>query len=328
MASEPVLDIFCISIKRRKNRSESCFRDLLNKRFNVSNISDEDLFKKFIETFISGLNDIDGCYKIKETKKILTIKPQDNKGNKYQFDPRFKMEINNFLFSGVIHGGKYGEKRFTIPIENKNEQKELPKNIALTREFFFMIYLPMDSNRGILIIQSHSDTSYHNHLIYYLNNELLSSAEYFNTKYNPIYLKSIIDDIKNRSYTKSLTYYKKSELGSRVGNNEEQTILGQFKITINIQPIEDKIFSFDDFDNAFSKLTENQKLDNWEKKATINDTSSGKKRSYFLNKENSLRPRILLSDFIKINEDGTFSTDDVYLYCKKIIPEATQIINS
>lgn len=98
MASEPVLDIFCISVKRKKNRPESCFRDLFKKKFNVLNVSDEELFKKFIGNFISGLNDIDGCYKIEGTKKILTIKPQDNNGYEYQFDPRFKPDLNNFLF--------------------------------------------------------------------------------------------------------------------------------------------------------------------------------------------------------------------------------------
>ena len=327
MASEPVLDIFCISVKRRKNKPESCFRDLLKKKFNILNISDEDLFKKFIEHFIFGLNDIDGCYKIEGTKKILTIKPQDNDGNGYKFDPRFKPELNNFFFSGVIHGGKYGEKRFTIPIENKNEQRELPNNIALTREFFFMIHLPMDSTRGILMVQSYAGSSYHPHFTYYLSKELLSSVEYFNTRYDPIYLKSIKDSIKDRSYTKALTYYKKTELGSRVGNNDEQITLGRFKVTVSIQPIEDEICSLDDFDNAFKELAEKQPLDNWEKKATINDLESGKNRSYFLNNDNSLKPKIILSDFINVSEDGAFSVNDVYLYCKRIIPEAIQIIN-
>ena len=52
MAVEPVVEIFCISVKRKKNKCESCFRDLLKKKFNVLNISDEELFKKFIEIFI------------------------------------------------------------------------------------------------------------------------------------------------------------------------------------------------------------------------------------------------------------------------------------
>lgn len=328
MASEPVLDIFCISVKRKKNRPESCFRDLFKKKFNVLNVSDEELFKKFIGNFISGLNDIDGCYKIEGTKKILTIKPQDNNGYEYQFDPRFKPDLNNFLFSGVIHGGKYREKRFTIPIENKNEQRELPNNIALTREFFFMLHLPMNSNRGILIVQSYTGSSYHSHLTYYLSKELLSNVEYCNTRYDSIYLKSIRDSIKERSYTKSLTYYKKTELGSRVGNNDEQMILGRFKVTVNIQPIEDEICSLDDFDNAFKELAENETLDNWEKKATINDIESGKNRSYFLSNENSLKPKILLSDFITVSNEGDFSVNEVYLYCKEIIPEVIQMINN
>lgn len=328
MASEPVIDIFCISVKRRKNKSESCFRDLLKKKFNVLNISNEDLFKRFIEKFIYGLNEIDGCYPIEGTKKILTIRPQDSNGNEYEFDPRFKPEPRTFFFSGMIHGGKYGEKRFIVPIENKNQQRELPGNIALTREFFFMIHLPMDSNKGILIVQSYTDSSYHSHLTYYLNREILSNIEYFNTRYDSIILESLRNSIKERSYTKSLTYYKKSELGSRIGDNNEQIILGRFKVTVSIKPIEDEYCSLDDYDAAFYELASNQSLDNWGKKATINDRQSGKNRSYFLDNDNSLKPRIVLSDFIPVHEDGTFNVDDIYLYSRyNIIPEAIQIIN-
>lgn len=313
--------------KAKKNKQESCFRDLLKRKFNDINISDEDLFKKFIEHFIFGLNEIDNCYQIDKTKKVLTIKPQGGDDSRNKFDPRFKLELKEYFFSGMIHGGKYGEKRFTIPIDKKNEQKELPNNIALTREFFFMIHLPMDSNRGILMIQSFAGSSYHPHLTYYLSKELLSGIEYFNTRYDPIYLKSIRDSIKSRSYTKALTYYKKTELGSRIGNNDEQITLGRFKVTVSIQPIEDEICSLEDFDKAFNELAENQILDNWEKKATINDTESGKNRNYFLNNDNTLKPKILLSDHIDIKEDGTFDIDNIYKYCKKIIPEAIEIIN-
>lgn len=328
MASEPILDIYCISVKRRRRRDESCFRDLLKKKFNVQSISDKDLFKKFIGGFIDGLNDINGCYRVKDTKKILTIKPIDIEGNEYKFDPKFKIELDDFYFSGVIHGGKYGEKRFTIPIDNKNEQKELPNNIALTREFFFMIHLPMDSNIGILIIQSYTGTSYFPHLSCYLNKELLSSIEYCQTQYFPIYLDSIRNSIRDRSYTKSLTYYKKTELNSMVGDNNESLVLGRFKVTVNIQPIEDEICTLEDFDNAFKELAENQNVENWDKKATISDMESGKKRSFFLNNDNSLKPRILLSDFIEVSEDGSFSIDDIYHYCKNILPEVMQTIKN
>lgn len=328
MAVEPVVEIFCISVKRKKNKCESCFRDLLKKKFNVLNISDEELFKKFIEKFIYGLNEIDGCYQIEGTKKILTIKPQDSDGNGYVFDPRFKLESKPFFFAGMIHGGKYGEKRFTIPIENKNQQRELPNNIALTREFFFMIHLPMNSNKGILIVQSYTDSSYHSHLTYYLNKEVLSNIEYCKTRYDSIFLESLRESIKNRSYTKSLTYYKKSELGSRIGNNDEQITLGRFKVIVSIKPIEDEICSIEDYDAAFSELASTQSLNNWDKKVTINDLTSGKNRSYFLDNDNSLKPKILLSDFISVGEDGTFNINDIYLYSKeKILPEALQIIN-
>ena len=39
----------------------------------------------------------------------------------------------------------------------------------------------------------------------------------------------------------------------------------------------------------------------------------------FLDNADSLKPRISLSSEIKVNDDGTFESNDLYLYCKKNI---------
>lgn len=325
MPLEPVLDIFMICISRRKKKKDTSFRELLKLKLNATDISDTELFNLFINRFVREL-DIDECYKIEGSKKVLTIKPQSKDGDKILFDPMFKPEPTKFLFSGIIHGGKFGEKTHMIPVGDKNEQKEVPANIALTKEFFFLIHLPMDGSKGILMVQSYAGISYKDHLEDYLNKKILSNENYCITKYHSIYLNSIKDLVKNSSHTKALTYFRKSELSEYSGDNKENIILGKFKLSISLQPLKDEICNFDDYDNAFKELTKNEKSENWDKKVTIQDLL-GKDRKYFLDNEDSLRPRISLRDEIDVKDDGSFDVNLLYLYCMKIMPEALHITN-
>ena len=326
MPLEPVLDIFNIRISRRKNKKNSCFRELLRLKFNKpETFSDEELFTLFTQEFIYNF-DTENCYQVKGSKKVLTIKPCDIDGNQKKFDPRFKPEINSFTFSGVLHAGKFGEKTYITPIKDKDKQEEIPEDVALTKELFFFITIPMDSHKGILMIQSYSGISYYEHLTNYLNSYFFSNAEYCITKYIPIYLDSLRDEIKNKISTKSITYLSKTEKSSTIGDNGEKIVLGEYEISINIRPIRETVNSIESIDEQFETIVQDKDSMPWYRRVSAKNNETGKRCSYLLDKADSLKPRILLSSEINVNADGTFKSNDLYLYCNKILPEVKNII--
>lgn len=99
MPLDPVLDIYNIRISRRKNKKESCFRELLQLKFNrEESVRDEELFTLFTNKFIYNL-DTEDCYQIEGSKKVLTIKPCDTEGNIKKFDsPGLSQKWDNSPF--------------------------------------------------------------------------------------------------------------------------------------------------------------------------------------------------------------------------------------
>ena len=70
MPLDPVLDIYNIRISRRKNKKESCFRELLQLKFNrEESVRDEELFTLFTNKFIYNL-DTEDCYQIEGSKTV------------------------------------------------------------------------------------------------------------------------------------------------------------------------------------------------------------------------------------------------------------------
>ena len=326
MPLDPVLDIYNIRISRRKNKKESCFRELLQLKFNrEESVRDEELFTLFTNKFIYNL-DTEDCYQIEGSKKVLTIKPCDTEGNIKKFDPRFKPEVGQFTFSGILHAGKYGESTYATPVKNKNKQQIVPKDVALTKEFFFFITIPMNSHKGILMIQSYSGISYLEQLTNYLNKFFFSDSTYCITRYIPIHLDSLRDKIKNKISTKSITYLSKTEKSSSIGDNGEKIILGEYEISINIRPIRETANSIESIDEQFETIVQDKGNRPWYKKIWAKNNETGQHCSYFLDNADSLKPRISLSSEIKVNDDGTFESNDLYLYCKKILPEIRNII--
>ena len=65
----------------------------------------------------------------------------------------------------------------------------------------------------------------------------------------------------------------------------------------------------------------------WSRKVTIEDQVTKKPYSYFLDNEDSLKPRILLGNEINITSNGIFDIKEVYSYCIKILPEVKNKIN-
>ncbi|WP_293712993.1 hypothetical protein [uncultured Parabacteroides sp.] len=327
MALEPVLDIYCITVaKKGKDKSGSCFKDLLLSTVIPEDETDQSIFKAFVESFIKKL-DIDTCYQIDRSNKVITIKPCDKEGEIIKFSPEYNISIENFIFSGVLHGGSYGERNFTVPLENKNEQNKIPNNVALTKEFFFLIYLRPNSDKGILMVQSYTGVSYHEHLKSFLNKEFLFSKDYIMTKYIPTYLDSLKKDIFKREITKSVTYIQKSQLSEFAGDRTVKAEMDSFDITITIKPSKSYIKSIDEINDEFEKLVIKDKRNCWSRKVTIEDQGTKKPYSYFLDNEDSLKPRILLGNEINITSNGIFDIKEVYSYCIKILPEVKNKIN-
>lgn len=84
--------------------------------------------------------------------------------------------------------------------------------------------------------------------------------------------------------------------------------------------------SIESIDEQFETIVQDKGNRPWYKKIWAKNNETGQHCSYFLDNADSLKPRISLSSEIKVNDDGTFESNDLYLYCKKILPEIRNII--
>ena len=60
---------------------------------------------------------------------------------------------------GFLNGGVYGRIRTKADLAKKSKSEKIGNRDVIGDDFYFLIYLPAQSNNGILIFQSFSDSS-------------------------------------------------------------------------------------------------------------------------------------------------------------------------
>lgn len=102
--------------------------------------------------------------------------------------------------------------------------------------------------------------------------------------------------------------------------------MGGYDISITIKPSKGSKSTITDINDEFEKLVTKRKRGYFGlKKATIDDSATGKTYSYTLDDVNSLKPRIMLTNYIKVDEDGNFEINDLYLKCQYFLKELISV---
>lgn len=126
-----------------KTEKEDCqFNDFIN---SLTLKEDEDFMKVFLEDFISGFN-----ASFKSNKN-------DTQAMSITTDSIRKFNSKKYIVWGVFKGGQIGINREIYQSNDaKNIKDTIQENDVTSLYYFYKIWLPKDSNIGILMIQSYT----------------------------------------------------------------------------------------------------------------------------------------------------------------------------
>ena len=151
MAHEPKLSAFTIKLKPAIRNIEKTNRNLFRHIIGDTtseNLQDSYIFVEFCRKFIASI-DTDEMYSDENTKKSITANQIDIDSDDTNTNIRFHSD--SFVIEGRIEGGSYGRKRKKTSTANKNNKSDVSEGDAITDDFYFLMYTPLNSDKSILL---------------------------------------------------------------------------------------------------------------------------------------------------------------------------------
>ncbi|MCD7935444.1 MAG: hypothetical protein LUG98_01135, partial [Tannerellaceae bacterium] len=149
MAVQNKLDVYKIILKKR---GDFTFRDLIKKKYQTEkgvNHTDSKLFNLLYKEVLVMLTK--EIWKHGDSKMGLTLfKARGEKENTV-----LTSHSKDFVLEGYIDGGPYDMIRRLANLSGTKKQK-INKNDIITDRYYIYMHLPLDSNIGIVFLQSKS----------------------------------------------------------------------------------------------------------------------------------------------------------------------------
>lgn len=307
MTHEPKLTAYTIQLKPSNSATENTNRWLFRNQITEANqneLADSYIIAEVFRRFISAL-DTPEMYSDSTNKKCMTANQQNIE------DPNVNANIilhsQQFIIEGKVEGGSYGRKRNKTSTVDKSNKSNVDERDAITEDFYFFLYCPLQSSKSTLFIQSYSDDSIDSVMKKFWQN-FFSFQGIFNQpsikRFVPI---SIIEDFKTNSTVSGLTFTTNIPGETLLESTNTQTTRN-FKVTVNITPTNDDL-SMEEFEQTIEPLQQTffTRLMNLgqfvKKKGTLRDSSTNKTSPFDLGTSFEIQPSILLSKYITINGD-------------------------
>lgn len=196
-----------------------------------SNFSDLKLMMDFYRHFFSVSA---GTFKNELKNKAFSVKPAT--ANEEDI---VKLNNSKYFIHGLMKGGEYRTGKSIGEIEDPDKKPEkLTDGKVITDDFYFLLYTPLDSNIGVLILQSYTKDSIND--IFRPFVEHLFKVKGLSLKaVTSIFMpKSMQEDFKSNSYIKSFNYSQRI----LVSGIEDQNILdGEFTVNVEIKALNNNV---------------------------------------------------------------------------------------
>jgi len=304
MSHEPKLTVYTIKLKPLDNSLQNSNRQLFRQKTGQADneVQDSVLFMDFFKLFLKEFESPE-MYKHEASNKSMTFYQRDIDQN--DVDTNVHANTSKFTISGVVEGGPYGRKKNKTDSGNKADKTPVKETDAITDDFYFCIYLPPESNKSILIIQSLIGDSIDS-VIKDFWQKFLQHEGFFDTTAPTRYVpQAIIDDFKREIAVSSLTYTT-TVAGQTLLDPAIDLQDKNFKITVKIEPLGD--MSVAEFEAAKESINDKQvgttRLGGFRlKRASLKDTTSGKKSPFQLDSDYDVHPVIFLKKYIEFPND-------------------------
>jgi hypothetical protein len=322
MALNPILNVYKIELNPKTSEPET-FEAFVKSKY-PDEQSSTSLFSLLCKDILSGLGDKEFKKDLK-AKKVVGIQKTTGKNESIKF------HSDKYILEGILEGGKYNILRQFADIDDKSKRGEVKPNQAVLDKYYFLMYMPLNSHKGLLMIQSYTEETIQSTLLTTLR-PLFSDNGFYNLKTEVFVPKRLIDDYKNNSSVKLFKYSSLVGIGSSLRNSTDINI-NTFEVVIELKPLERIPANSEDIDPVVSELNEmifdKEKLEEYDKKVFIEDKNK-RKANFELEKQlKTIRPTIYLEDHgVSIDPStGQPSFEDVKNFCFGLLEECKNEIN-
>lgn len=311
MANNPKLQVFRIDLKpKAKNSDSACYRNLLLHKLNQdSGVTNDDLWKLYWENIVKTI-DL-SFYKDEKNNKAFSLYEDEKQ-------EVVKSHSTQCVLEGIIKGGKYNRARTVDNVNNKGENpEEFSSESIFLDQFYFMLYTPLDSTKGILLLQTYTEDSIFSAFSKFLTEYFRDIDNYFDLKVESYVPEKIKDEYQKTAKLKGFSFTRRELIGN-VGEGVSED-LEEFDITIKITP--KKSSSLSRIKSVLSKISKSKfnekELNQFSQRVYLTKEGSKKGTYYDLEKDiSSIKPTIYLEDRVSVSiSTGLPDFDELKKYC-------------
>lgn len=324
MAHTPKLEVFTITLKPKSNDlSLFSFKPFLNNLLMTKQIIEEDeedeniLFLDFFKYFVS-LYEKGEYIKNEKDKKAMTA----FNVNVEHDNCDLLVHSERHIIEGKLYGGKYGLLRTRSKVNNKVDKDSVDKDDVIADQFYFLIHLPMNSHKGVLMVQSYTSESITALLKLTIKSIFSNIPDYLIPSILPFYPQMFQDQFKNGGIIKKYAF--NSEVLTEDLNLPIEHTDDVLKVSITIES--QNGIQYDEHASFIAKLINNaiglKRLASFKnKKAYIKNCDTKRESPFDINdRDLQIKPVIILENQgIKIDEFGFPNYNELKKFCFELL---------
>ncbi|MBW8326541.1 MAG: hypothetical protein K0M50_17385 [Prolixibacteraceae bacterium] len=318
MAHNPKLEVFKIRLKPTTEKVVT-YRDFFKQKLNHIKAEDSDLFKDYFDNFIDTVDNND-FFKDKKNHKAFTAYDA-KKRNENPLNDTIRIHTQSHIIEGVVEGGRYGQSRSMANMANKMKKEKVGTSDIILDRFYFLIYTPLNSDTGILMLQSYSEDSIRDVFTTFIK-PFFSTTGFYHLSIDAYVPKQYIDEFKKGAALKGISFTKNLLIGY-IGKGHSKEELEEFNIRIEIKPNGHKS-SLKKIKELIQKLSPIQfnenKLEEFSKRIYLENPKSEKSAYYDLEKDlDAIKPTIYLENRISMSIEGIPDFVELKDYCFNLL---------
>jgi hypothetical protein len=327
MSPKPKIEFYKLSLREKDNNQRSSFRNLFREKFNLHEmrLNLNGFFNHYSQNLVKEF-DTEGYYLNNKKKKGYTLLTEEVEGEKRS---KIKLYKDNWVITGVLDGGKHGNKRTLGVINNKQDKTPIEEDNIVCDKFYFLLSTPIDNSEGILMVQGYTDRKisdvFREHMrdFFSLSRKIQCSIE----MYVPETLaKKHLENATFKSATFSTGWVvtpdfehpqsKRYDLEVKVQIVDKSDDKMGFNLTESIVDL----FGLSKLVMGKSKSKEKE-LKSFNSKTARIKNDNGKELPIKFDKDNSIKPVIYLEDegIFMDTETGELNYDELDEYCLELL---------
>lgn len=323
MAHDPKLSVYTIQLKPARNTAYNNYRWLFRNLINEANTNP--LTETFImgEVFTKFIRELDRpeMYADSASKKCMTANQPDIA--EISVNPNIVLHSEQRIIEGQVEGGTFGRRRNKTSTQNKINKTLVQEDDAITEDFYFLIYTPLNSSKSILMIQSFSDDTIDSVMKKFWQKFFSVNLVFNQPKIERFIPNSIIENIRNNSTVSSLTFSTQIP-GETLLDTPVIQQQHDFMVTVDIKPSGDDLTVLE-YEGIIERIKRTLlgilPLGQFRKQTgALRDRATNRNSQFEIGTDFDIHPTIFLSKYIRIAGDDT-DFDRIRDYCFQLLEE-------